>query len=265
MAKNYRLIWFQHISKAAGTSIVELARANDEIFYPRHKNGNPLKSDGTLIRLWEMDASQLKGFIDHCEKERITFVATEWGAPDFSVLASDPRVVLITCLRDPLKRFISNYYYGFHWGYTDCTSPELYENSNKSIWGSYTRDNYYCRMFSRCHHRPEGITRDHYEVAKRNLSLFDGCVVISGRERFDSIKRLLDWSDRDVVANKNNLDMLSFARQLFAGKLRLLWRRLISPKKKPNDNFTKQFRERNVWDYKLIEASKSRRAEKVLS
>jgi len=252
--KTFRLVWFQHLSKAAGTSIVELARANGEKFYPHNANGNPRKNDGSLIRLWEMNATELTGFIDHCEREDITFVANEWGGPDFSLLASDPRVKLITCLRDPFERFLSNYYYGYHYGYTDCISPESYNDSEKTIWGLYTRNNYYCRMFSRRHHEADLITDEHFELAKSNLALFDSCTLIRGRESFSEIKRLLGWNDNQVYANRNILDSGSLTRQLLTGKVKLLWRRLVNPKKQPDDAFRNHFLEQNIWDYKLIQA-----------
>ena len=253
---NYRLIWFQHLSKAAGTSIVELAKANGEKFYHQHSNGNPRNSDGTLVRLWDMNGSQLKAFVDGCEHEGITFIATEWGAPDFAALASDPRVTLITCLRDPLERFISNYYYGFYLGYSDCLSPESYANSDRTFWGVYTRSNYYCRIFSRCHHEVSRIGLSQFEQAKINLSYFDYCVLISGRESFEHVKSAFGWEGGGTHANRTNLGVIALSKHLLTGKFRLLWRRFAYPKKKPSNEFIDHFKDENAWDYGLMEEAR---------
>ncbi|MBF0452929.1 MAG: hypothetical protein HQK75_19670 [Candidatus Magnetomorum sp.] len=64
MKKKYRLIWFQHFHKAAGTSIVDLARTNNEVFWSNHENGNPKDSNGNFIELWNYSQYMLKQFID---------------------------------------------------------------------------------------------------------------------------------------------------------------------------------------------------------
>ena len=38
----YRLVWFQHLHKAAGTYVIRRAMANGETFWPEHENGNPV-------------------------------------------------------------------------------------------------------------------------------------------------------------------------------------------------------------------------------
>ena len=116
----YRLVWFHHLHKSAGTLIVNMALRNGEVPYPSHGNGNPKSESGELLRLWEYDEGSLREFIDQCEGRGVTFVATEHGAPDFSLLAEDSRVVLVTCLRDPLKRCASNFNYAYYSGYTDA-------------------------------------------------------------------------------------------------------------------------------------------------
>ena len=35
----YRLVWFQHLHKAAGTYVIRRAMANGETFGPEHENG----------------------------------------------------------------------------------------------------------------------------------------------------------------------------------------------------------------------------------
>ena len=104
MKNKYQLIWFQHFHKAAGSSVVDLARRNREVFWPDHSNGNPINNCGHLLELWNYDEKKLTGFINTCEQRGITFVATEWGFPNIYVLHKDPRVLTLTILREPLRR-----------------------------------------------------------------------------------------------------------------------------------------------------------------
>jgi hypothetical protein len=64
----YKLIWFQHFHKAAGSTIVEYALMNNEKLYPNHANGNPLEKDGSLINLHTFSPTELTKFVDNCEK-----------------------------------------------------------------------------------------------------------------------------------------------------------------------------------------------------
>ena len=82
----YRLVWFQHLHKAAGTYVIRRAMANGEIFWPSHENGNPLEKNEP-IELWKMSSTELISFIDKCVERGVTFVACEWGGPDFAALA----------------------------------------------------------------------------------------------------------------------------------------------------------------------------------
>ena len=64
----YRLVWFQHLHKAAGTYVIRRAMANGETFWPNHENGNPV-NNGEVIPLWKMNSNELTSFIDECEEK----------------------------------------------------------------------------------------------------------------------------------------------------------------------------------------------------
>ena len=70
---DYRLVWFQHLHKAAGTYVIRRAMANGETFWPEHSNGNP-RNDGELIPLENMSSNQLTSFINECEEKGILFL-----------------------------------------------------------------------------------------------------------------------------------------------------------------------------------------------
>jgi hypothetical protein len=165
-------VWFQHLHKAAGTYVIRRAMANGEQFYENHENGNPC-GEGGVIPLWEMNSNELTKFVDQCEDKGVTFVATEWGAPDFSVLAQDSRIHLITCFRDPIKRFISNFNYDYYWMWSDSKSYNQYISENNL----HSSPEYYTRMFSRNADLSKSLTQTDFETAKKNITLFDTVII----------------------------------------------------------------------------------------
>jgi len=249
MNKQYRLVWFQHLRKAAGSSLVQLAIANGEVLYPQHRNGNPLTTDGRLIRLWEMDAAELLDFVDHCETEGITFVSTEWGAPDFTILASDARVILITCLRDPLRRYLSEFYYAVYRGRTERRSPEDFVNS-KGTHSIFTQSmfNYYCRIFSRYNDSPEPIGQEQFELATSALSLLTYRAILEDKDSCTALYNMLGWTKSEAHANRTELSLFTLSRLLIEGRIHQLWRHLTIPRKVPDEAFVRLFKEQNQWD-----------------
>jgi hypothetical protein len=175
---SYRLVMFQHLHKAAGTYVIRRAMANGETFWPTHENGNPV-NDGELIPLWKMEGSDLTSFIDECENSGVTFVACEWGGADFTTLANDERVTLLTCLRHPIKRLVSNYNYDHYWMWTKAKSYQEYLNEGHL----HSSSEYYTKTFAR--------GENDLEKAKSNLALFDHVIIAEdGMSALDE----LGWS-----------------------------------------------------------------------
>ncbi|MEB3212914.1 MAG: hypothetical protein VKL39_16290 [Leptolyngbyaceae bacterium] len=258
---HYRLIWFQHFHKAAGTSIVKLADINHEVFYSNHDNGNPLDSDGKEIPLWQLSDDELTQFIDHCENTGITFIANEWGAPNFELLSSDPRVVLVTCLRDPLKRFLSNFYFDYWSGYTNYGDIENYINSD----GCFTMFDYYCRILSGHHDKSEPLDHSQFEVAKSNLSYFDHIMVLEDKEAFSKLQNFLNWDIKldNLHQNKSNQFNRRVLKLILSGRVDLMWRRLSHLRRKPTQEFLHVFQQGNKWDIRLYELSKQSLAQRT--
>jgi len=187
----YRLIWFQHIHKAAGTLVVNLALANGEILYPNNANGNPLDEEGNRIELWNFDGQELLSFVDKCERLGVTFVATEHGSPDFQILHDDDRITLLTILRDPKERAISNFNHAYYSEYTSVKNL-----SDFLIEGRFfMSDNHYVRIFSRNEQPPMSrLSSEDLEKALTNLSLFDIVLRISHSDIVGSLTTELSWS-----------------------------------------------------------------------
>ena len=192
----YRLIWFQHVHKAAGSTIVNQAIANGETLFPTHENGNPCSDDGEVIPIWDFDESKLRAFVDECESIGITFVATEWGAPDYRVLHSDPRVLLLTSIRDPWSRVVSNYNYDFYLGHSRSNSLSNYLEENHRIM----MDNYLVRVFSNeFTSDPDSLDEQSVSTALENIRLFDLVLVIEREKDLSNhLFEALGWRKEQV-------------------------------------------------------------------
>ena len=189
----YRLIWFQHIHKAAGTLIVNLAKVNNENMYNPNNNGNPTDDYGNVMPIWDYTNLELTKFIDYCEENEITFVASELGAPDFNVLEMDERVTLITCLRDPRKRLISNHNYAYYSGYTEERELiKFIDNSN-----IFLSDNYYVRIFSQNSDLPNRkLNEEDYQKAIKNISKFDLIINLENNDIKRRLEHEIGWVNK---------------------------------------------------------------------
>ncbi|MBL8446425.1 MAG: hypothetical protein JNJ44_03315 [Zoogloeaceae bacterium] len=245
-AIDYRLVWFQHFHKAAGTSVIEMARQNGEQFFPRHENGNPLDAAGRPIPLWQFSPDELLAFVDDCQSQGVSFVATEWGVPHLECLAADPRVRLVTCLRDPLKRLVSNYYYDLYGGHTEARSLEAYPESGPD---AFCHPNYYCHMLGAeaCEAAAAGSTP--FQRAQARLALFDYCGTVEAG--LDRLARALGWQAADVRENTSDAGAGQLVNDLLKGRLRSVFYRLRYPKAPPPKHFRAEFRRRNQWDLAL--------------
>ena len=232
---DYRLVWFQHLHKAAGTYVIRRAMANGETFWPEHKNGNPAKND-EMIPIWDYSPEELTSFIDQCEKENITFVACEWGTPDFETLAKDERVVMVTCLRDPINRFISNFNYDYYWMWTKVDNYKDYMDQGLI----HSSPEYYTRMFS-------GGDAN-LQKSRENISLFD--LVIIAEKNMDLLNTL-GWHKESDTTHPTFGDYKR-AAILF---VKLRWIRLVNylRKKKfmPSENL--KIEEKNKLDLEFYQ------------
>ena len=251
MSEQYRLIWFQHFHKAGGTSIVDMAKINGEKLWPINCNGNPLGRNDELIKLWEYDGNDLTAFIDECETLEVTFIATEWGLPSLDIIKSDSRVTLITCLRSPLNRYVSNFYFDLHNGFTPARSLKNYEATRGR---TITMFNYFCRILSNHQNALQEVSQEQYEFALEQLEKFDVCVCLE--EGLMSLSIALGWKEQSLHSNRMKFNFKQLVKLVFRGKLKLAYLRLKYPKELPKKEFQDYFNTQNEWDLKLYEGIK---------
>ena len=228
--------------------MVEAAVANREVFWPTNLNGNPTDQAGNQLEIWKYDEAQLGSFIDQCESQKVSFVATEWGLPNVDLLAKDERVLLVTCLRDPLSRYVSNFYYDLHNGYTQARSLEQFNNTRQRL---FTMDNYYCRILSRSAPSKLNLSEDDFITAQKNLKLFD-CVAIAG-SNLAVLSERCGWSKAIGHTNRHRNDLTGLIGLFLRLKWRLLFLRVRYRRSPPSEVFKRKFLDSNHWDYRLFE------------
>lgn len=256
MKDTFRLIWFQHFHKAAGTTIVQLARNNGEKFWEYHRNGNPVDEEGFTLPLWEYSPEQMREFVDQCESQGVTFVATEFGCPNFASLHKDQRVISITMLRDPLRRIISNYEYDLSLSAVPFIPLSKYIKINHM---PHCHPNYYVQMLSM--HSGCVATPEHkLEISITNLQAIDHCLILDNLNVIPTLAQKLGWSYQELRANSGGsvagrlytaLRMRSFARLQ-----RLIWLEFIYARR-DFANGTAEFLARSNLDQELIRRVKA--------
>lgn len=262
MGKHARLIWFQHLHKAGGTSLVELAKLSGERLYPYNVNGNPLDENGRELPIWEYNKEQLAGFVEQCFELEVSFVSVEWALPMIDVLAGDPRVRLVTVMRDPFRRFASNYRYDIRYGYIALCDADTYLNSSMEInidghpYG-HKLSNYYTRYWSgeKLGGKQEVDNRT-FERALENLKKMDVTMFLEDENPFKAMQRF-GWEKLELHANPGEYDRILILKDFLKGRWQKTYRML---KNRPMDvgaDFKDRFFETNYWDIDLYDRVKS--------
>lgn len=248
-----KLIWFQHLHKCAGTSVVEMARVNGEVFPPLHANGNPTDTSGNLIETWNFSKQELNRYVDALIEEGVTFVASELGGVDFQLLSDREDVCLLTIFRDPYKRYLSAFYFSYlrH----GRGSSELL-NFWRSWPYAWSYENYYTRIFSRIGAQDVKVTECYFEIAMGNIKLFDVVMTVEQFGWQSLLAEYLNWNVEapEIRVNKNSTLYLA-CRSLMKGDFSQFIRRLRVPIVK-DERYRKNFNELNKWDVNLYESIK---------
>jgi len=222
-----KLIWFQHMHKSAGSTIIKIADENRVNFYQPNYNGNPryTKHEPGAIENWNeyhtdeirydrFSKLRLQSFIDVCINSKVQLICCEWGFPKEPIL--DPRILYMTCIRHPWSRFISNYSFDFNEN-PDINTIDDWIESPKPQY-VFTRNNYYTFILSGLNYKYTGpVTREHYELAIRNLKKFDLVLLLEDPNCFEVLSLYLGWhyKPRTRVNVTNNKVKLPGYRKLF--------------------------------------------------
>jgi len=238
------LIVFLHFKKAAGSFIVKNFLNNGFKLHNPNKNGNPYNKRGEEVEFWNYSKKEFDRWINKIKKNRVNFIACEWNffKPPIDNYSG---IHLITCLRDPYNRLISNYKFDvMNYGKSNYKYKNIknYVNNAVEPARSFTFNkpnyyirmpNYYIRMLCGLGDKPdEIITENHLEYAKKVLEKFHTIVILEIPESFNLLKRYLYTISKNKI-NKSH------------GKVNI-----------PPD-FKKLFIKENKLDYELYNYAKS--------
>ena len=181
-----KLIIFLHFHKAGGTSIISAARRRQNLYFPNN-NGNPYDCiTKQRIPFWTFSDQKLIAFLSFCRDHETTFIATEndWfhspSAFDEEFKLRN-RIELVTQIRNPFDRFISNYFFS-HQDSRPSTQTQVPFVQRLMLYHlrktthHFTERNMYVRVLSK--QFDHNVTAKDLEIAKRELDKFDLVTVL---------------------------------------------------------------------------------------
>ena len=252
MSQRKKLIWFQHLHKCAGSTLVFYAIKNGETLHRPHLNGNPFDGvKGMPVPLWNFSKAELTSFIDGQIDKGVSFIACEYGGPKFEAVFEHKDVTTVTLLRDPYRRFLSAYYFYFLRRGTITGNPESFFRCTEWVW---CFEDYYTRIFSEANATSAYMNDDNFKLALENLSRFDHVVSVDKKGWESPLFKKLGWEALDKYENRNaNSNIRIAAKCLLKFKFGEFHRRLkYRPVK--DSRYLDLFSEYVVFDNELMDA-----------
>lgn len=239
------MIIFLHFHKCGGTSIVQSFSKRYKL-YSTHKNGNPWnRKENTLVPFWTYGSNRLFRWCQRLEGRKVEFVALEWGFfSGFLGLNYIRCARYFACLRDPLKRLVSNYI--FNGGDQKFGSIEEYQEKDftwksgpLSIATNYNKPNYYVKVLNSLEDPNVFVTLGHFENARQILCSFEVIIILDHPETFKLLKSNFGV---EMLHQKKNKTSKHYS---------------ISAE------FEQKFRYENHWDYQLYQFCRDRVLSKI--
>lgn len=246
------VVLFRHMRKAGGTSVKIL-------FYQLLRSYSNVTLEGTMKRM-NLESGGVGS----------TFAAIEWGV--FPVSCFEKKTLLVTCLREPVSRQISEFWYSGP-GYHRLEIPldkawEMWMAAEKprTLGRDAYFDNYYVRALTgNC--RPTNRRRK--GVCDFGGAFDGGCIVdqgVVGQRDLDYALKILNLYDVVLVVELLPISVESFLRPKLGIPDHIkLTHSNNRPQPKPLDNRTMALLERdNAYDAVLYQAAKKRAWDDIL-
>eukprot|EP01084_Bolivina_argentea_P027723 51510_1 len=206
-----KFIIFLHFHKAGGTTLF-LASTYVTTHFNLNSNANPKQiingNNLTFIPFWEYNKTYMHSFIIDFKRLGVSFIAMENQYFHYAHSINNInfkkqyQISLITQLRHPYKRFLSNFFYEIKWEmYKENVSiwnPNImqrllsfhngdgeYFDQITNCWSSW---NLYIRILTlNCNNelKDEQINETHLLMAKRELDKFDTITIVDKLETFE--------------------------------------------------------------------------------
>ena len=231
------IILFLHFHKCAGTTINYLF--NDFNKYPQNKNGNPFTIKNEIIQYWNYNSLDFENFKNSLIERNIQFISLEWNFFKNYDSINLSNIDLITVLREPYNRYISNM---LHY---KCYNMKIFEKKKikhrNNFLLNYNKFNYYTKMLSGLGNDLDTkITMKHFYDAKKNLEKISTIIILEIPETFNLLKKYnINNIVKKNITNKKNLKKLIIDQNFFIEQNRfdyLLYNYAIKLSKKQLNN-----------------------------
>lgn len=195
-----KCVIFLHFHKAGGTTINSFFKKYNK--WKPNRNGNPLWLDKKYVNFWDYNREEFNIFKNILLECNIEFIAFEWNYFKFYKEIDYSNIELITCIREPYKRFISNMCvdkYNDSYKYNNATISE-----RRRGVVNYNKYNYYTKMLNGFGNRPNiQINDEHLEIAKKNLSKFSIILILEDKNTFKLLQKYKKICTHKIHKNKN--------------------------------------------------------------
>ena len=169
-------IFFLHFHKAAGSAVVAAALRSGFTLPRPHHNGNLLDIfQRRDLRYAGLPDTKVQALLARQLAMGVDFIAAEWDFPRLDLVRATAPFRIITVLRDPLRRAISNYRYDLLNGF----APAHVDGFGRYFDGkqTYRSDNYYIRTICDLDCITP-VTGTHLAQANTFLAALDDVIVI---------------------------------------------------------------------------------------
>lgn len=181
------IILFLHFHKCAGTSINNAFKNFSK--YPININGNPFKTDNEILQFWNYNSLDFENFKKSLIENNIQFIALEWNFFKNYNSINLSNIELITIMRDPYKRYISNMLFDKSYVMRSYEKKKKIKHYN-NFFLNYNKFNYYTKMLSGLGNDLDTkITIKHLNDAKKNLEKFSIIIILEISETFNLLNK----------------------------------------------------------------------------
>ena len=202
-----------HFHKCAGTTINYLFDNFKK--YPQNKNGNPFTINNEIIQYWNYNSSDFENFKNSLIERNIQFISLEWNFFKNYDSISFSNIDLITVMREPYNRYISNMLY------YKCYNMKIFEEKKIKHYNNFlinhNKYNYYTKMLSGLGNDLDTeITMKHFYDAKKNLEKISTIIILEIPETFNLLKKYnINNIVKKNITNKKNFEKLIIDQNFF--------------------------------------------------
>jgi len=214
----FTCVFFLHMHKAGGTTVTYLFR--DFKWYPRNGNGNPWEGRTGVVKFTDYGRKQFADFLLRLNHMKVQFIASEWNYFKHVEEIDISCISLVTCIRDPYARFVSNMFVNGA-NASELLNPLTWMNRDiqlkrGNLWVNFNKPNYYVKMMNGYGDEPQReVSREDLETAKRNLNDFDVVIILEVAESFRLLKKYGIEYDGEIKNVKNNIKSIGMTQEQF--------------------------------------------------